>query len=255
MRSRQEIKAIGKEQFKLNYWNCVLAALLVTAVMGVLTWMSNGQEIARVVSTGQDAFRVVSGQQDTFYMMDSQPVQSTVSVRSNAGGLLTLLLGGPITVGLNYFFVKNVRGERDELSVTTPFTEAFKNFPRKLGGSLWMGLFVFLWGLLFLIPGIIKGISYAMTQYILADCPNVKAKDALKLSMRMMDGHKWEYFVLGLSFIGWGLLSLLTLGLLGALYTDPYMRSSIAQYYLEVRDQALRTGAITQGQLDGTELV
>ena len=155
MRSRQEIKAIGKEQFKLNYWNCVLAALLVTAVLGVISWMSNGQEIARVVSTGQDAFRVVSGQQETIEIISSQPVQSTVSVRSNAGGLLMLLLGGPITVGLNYFFVKNVRGERDELSVTTPFSEAFRNYPRKLGGSLWMGLFVFLWSLLLVIPGLI----------------------------------------------------------------------------------------------------
>ena len=238
MRTRQEIKAIGKEQFKLNYWNCVLAA-----------------EIARVVSTGQDAFRVVSGQQDTFYMMDSQPAQATVSVRANAGGLLALLLGGPIAVGLNYFFVKNVRGERDELSVTTPFTEAFRNFPRKLGGSLWMGLFVFLWALLLVIPGIIKGISYSMTQYLLADCPNVKARDALKLSMRMMNGHKWEYFVMGLSFLGWNLLSALTLGILSVFYVDPYMRSSFAEYYLELRDEALRTGAITQGQLDGTELV
>ena len=255
MRTRQEIKAIGKEQFKLNYWTCVLAALLVTAVMGVLTWMSNGQEIARVVSTGQDAFRVVSGQQDTFYMMDSQPAQATVSVRANAGGLLALLLGGPIAVGLNYFFVKNVRGEREELSVTTPFTEAFRNYPRKLGGSLWMGLFVFLWSLLFIIPGIIKGISYSMTQYLLADCPNVKATDALKLSMRMMNGHKWEYFVMGLSFLGWNLLSALTLGILSVFYVDPYMRSSFAEYYLELRDEALRTGAITQGQLDGTELV
>ncbi len=217
--------------------------------------MSNGQEIARVVSTGQDAFRVVSGQQDTFYMMDSQPVQTTVSVRANAGGLLALLLGGPIAVGLNCFFVKNVRGEREELSVTTPFTEAFKNYPRKLGGSLWMGLFVFLWALLFVIPGIIKGISYSMTQYILADCPNVKARDALKLSMRMMNGHKWEYFVMGLSFLGWILLSALTLGILSVFYVDPYMRSSFAEYYLELRDEALRTGAITQGQLDGTELV
>jgi len=255
MRSRQEIKAIGKEQFKLNYWNCVLAALLVTAVLGVLSWMSNGQEIARVVSTGQDAFRVVSGQQDTFYMTNSQPVQTTVTVRANAGGLLTLLLGGPITVGLNYFFVKNVQSQRDELSVTTPFTEAFKNYPRKLGGSLWMGLFVFLWGLLLIIPGLIKAISYAMTQFILADCPNVKATDALKLSMRMMKGHKWEFFVLGLSFLGWELLSALTLGILGVFYAGPYMRSSFAQYYLEVRDQALRTGAVTPGQLDGTELV
>ena len=255
MRTRQEIKAIGKEQFKLNYWNCVLAALLVTAVLGVISWMSNGQEIARVVSTGQDAFRVVSGQQETIEIISSQPVQSTVSVRSNAGGLLMLLLGGPITVGLNYFFVKNVRGERDELSVTTPFSEAFKNYPRKLGGSLWMGLFVFLWSLLFIIPGLIKAISYAMTQYILADCPNVKATDALKLSMRMMKGHKWEFFVMGLSFLGWELLSALTLGILGVFYAGPYMRSSFAQYYLEVRDQALRTGAVTPGQLDGTELV
>lgn len=235
MRTRQEIKAIGKEQFKLNYWNCVLAALLVTAVMGVVTWMTNGEEIVQ--------------------MVNGQPGQATITVRSNAGGLLALLLGGPIAVGLNYFFVKNVRGERDELSVTTPFTEAFKNYPRKLGGSLWMGLFVFLWALLFVIPGIIKGISYSMTQYLLADCPNVKARDALKLSMRMMNGHKWEYFVMGLSFLGWILLSALTLGILSVFYVDPYMRSSFAEYYLELRDEALRTGVITQGQLDGTELV
>jgi uncharacterized membrane protein len=235
MRTRQEIKAIGKEQFKLNYWNCVLAALLVTAVMGVITWMTNGEEIVQ--------------------MVNGQPGQATITVRSNAGGLLALLLGGPIAVGLNYFFVKNVRGEREELSVTTPFTEAFKNYPRKLGGSLWMGLFVFLWALLLVIPGIIKGISYSMTQYLLADCPNVKARDALKLSMRMMNGHKWEYFVMGLSFLGWILLSALTLGILSVFYVDPYMRSSFAEYYLELRDEALRTGAITQGQLDGTELV
>ena len=235
MRTRQEIKAIGKEQFKLNYWTCVLAALLVTAVMGVITWMTNGEEIVQ--------------------MVNGQPGQATITVRSNAGGLLALRLGGPIAVGLNYFFVKNVRGEREELSVTTPFTEAFKNYPRKLGGSLWMGLFVFLWALLLVIPGIIKGISYSMTQYLLADCPNVKARDALKLSMRMMNGHKWEYFVMGLSFLGWILLSALTLGILSVFYVDPYMRSSFAEYYLELRDEALRTGAITQGQLDGTELV
>ena len=235
MRTRQEIKAIGKEQFKLNYWNCVLAALLVTAVMGVVTWMTNGEEIVQ--------------------MVNGQPGQATITVRSNAGGLLALLLGGPIAVGLNYFFVKNVQGEREELSVTTPFTEAFKNYPRKLGGSLWMGLFVFLWALLLVIPGIIKGISYSMTQYLLADCPNVKARDALKLSMRMMNGHKWEYFVMGLSFLGWILLSALTLGILSVFYVDPYLRSSFAEYYLELRDEALRTGVITQGQLDGTELV
>ena len=139
--------------------------------------------------------------------------------------------------------------------MTTPFSEAFQNYPRKLGGSLWMGLFVFLWGLLLVIPGIIKAISYSMTQYILADCPNVKAKDALKLSMRMMQGHKWEAFVLGLSFIGWIILSLLTLGILSTFYVGPYMDSTFAAYYLEIRDEALRTGAVTREQLDGEQAV
>ena len=235
MKTRQEIKAIGKEQFKLNYWNCVLAMLLVSAVLGVLAWITNGQEIKALAN--------------------GNPGQVTISVRANAGSLLTLLLSGPLTVGLHYFFVKNVRGERDELTVTTPFSEAFQNYPRKLGGSLWMGLFVFLWGLLLVIPGIIKAISYSMTQYILADCPNVKAKDALKLSMRMMQGHKWEAFVLGLSFIGWIILSLLTLGILSTFYVGPYMDSTFAAYYLEIRDEALRTGAVTREQLDGEQAV
>ena len=235
MKTRQEIKSIGKEKFKLNYWNCVLAALLVTAVMGAISWIGSGQEITRTIN--------------------GEYGEATVSLRSNVGSLLTILLGGPLTIGLNSFFVRNIKGQTQDLTVTTPFNEAFQNYPRKLGGSLWMGLFVFLWSLLLIIPGIIKSISYSMTPYILADCPNVKARDALKLSMRMMNGHKWEYFVMGLSFLGWILLSALTLGILSVFYVDPYMRSSFAEYYLELRDEALRTGAITQGQLDGTELV
>lgn len=235
MKTRQEIKAIGKEQFKSNYWNCVLTLLLVTAVLGVISWISGGQEVVRAVSGDRG--------------------QMAITVRANVGSLLSLLLAGPLTIGLNYFFVRNVQNLRDGLTVTTPFAEAFQNYPRKLGGSLWMVLFVFLWSLLLVIPGIIKGFSYAMTQYILADCPNVKAKDALKLSMRMMNGHKWEYFVLGLSFIGWALLSVLTLGILAVFYTNPYMQSSFAAYYLEIRDEALRTGAVTPEQLEGTQPV
>lgn len=235
MKTRQEIKAIGKEQFKLNYWNCVLVLLLVSAVLGALAWIANGQEVMK--------------------MVNGNPGQVTISVRANAASLLNLLLAGPLMIGLKSFFTKNVQGDRDDLTVTTPFSEAFRNYPRKLGGSLWMGLFVFLWSLLLLIPGIIKGISYSMTQYILADCPNVKARDALKLSMRMMHGHKWEAFVLSLSFIGWLILSLLTLGILSVFYVGPYMDSSFAAYYLEIRDEALRTGAVTQEQLDGTQAV
>ena len=233
MKTRQEIKAIAKAQFKSNYWNCVLAALLVSAVLGAISWLAGGTSTQEI---GSDTAANI-----------------TISIRGCSGSLLYLLLLGPLTVGLYYFFIKNVLGAKDEISVTTPFTEAFRNYPRKLGGSLWMFLFVFLWSLLFVIPGIIKGLSYGMTPYLLADCPDVKARDALKLSMRMMKGHKGELFVLWLSFIGWGLLSALTCGILWIFYVSPYMQNTFALYYLEVREEALRTGAVTIEDLSGAE--
>ena len=237
MKTRQEIKAIAKTQFKANYWNCVLAVLLVSVVLGVISVIGSAQNVQQITSGGDGA------------------VSATLSVRAGVGGLLSLLLSGPLTIGLNFFFVKNYIGARDEISVTTPFSQAFTNYPRKLGGSLWMALFIFLWSLLFIIPGIIKTFSYSMTEFILADCPNVKARDALKLSKRIMKGHKGELFVLYLSFIGWGILTALTVGILGIFYTGPYMQSTFAGYYLEVREEALRTGAVTIEQLSGTQPV
>ncbi|MCD7844665.1 MAG: DUF975 family protein [Oscillospiraceae bacterium] len=171
-----------------------------------------------------------------------------------AGGLGALLLSGPITVGLCYFFLQVCQGRAGEIQVGTPFQNAFTGYGRKLGGYLWMQLFTFLWSLLFVIPGIVKAFSYAMTPYILADCPNVKAQDALKLSMRMMAGHKGELFVFYLSFIGWGILSAFTLGILAVFYVNPYLQASLAGYYLEVRDEALRTGAVTRQELEGMPL-
>jgi len=233
MRTRQEIKAIGKSRFLANYWPCVLAVLLVALALGVVSGALNAPATIQAANSGDP---------------------ETISV-SSSFSILALLVAGPLEIGLCYFFVMNVLG-RDDLTATTPFVAGFSgNFGRKLGGFLWMYLFTFLWSLLFIIPGIIKAYSYAMTPYILADCPNVKAKDALKLSMRIMSGHKWELFVFHLSFIGWGLLSLLTFGLLSIFFVDPYMKSSEATYYLEVREQALRTGVITMGQLEGTEAV
>ena len=231
MRSRQEIKAIGKSRFLANYWPCVLAVLLVSLAIGIVSGaLTTPSTIAA-----------------------EQGEQSAVSV-SSSFSLLSLVIAGPLTIGLCYFFVMNVLG-RDDLTCTTPFISAFTNYGRKLGGYLWMYLFTFLWSLLFIIPGIIKSFSYAMTTYILADCPNVKATDALKLSMRIMKGHKWELFVFYLSFIGWGILSILTLGLLSLFFVGPYLNSSLAVYYLEVREEALRNGVITMGQLEGTEPV
>ena len=94
-------------------------------------------------------------------------------------------------------------------------------------------LYTFLWSLLFIIPGIVKSYSYAMTPYILLDRPELSATDAIKESEKMMNGHKMELFILDLSFIGWILLSMLTCGIL-VLYVEPYMMATKSAFYLEL---------------------
>jgi len=107
---------------------------------------------------------------------------------------------------------------------------------RNLIQLLLTGVFIFLWSLLLVIPGIIKAYSYAMVPYLLAD-PTISEEDAITLSRRMMDGHKWSLFVLQLSFIGWAILGLLTINILNIFYTVPYQQMATAGFYQELKRQ------------------
>lgn len=166
-----------------------------------------------------------------------------------SAGIGALLIAGPLTIGLNAFCLALFRGDRADATLDGLFAKGFDNYGRKLGGYLWMQLFTFLWSLLCIVPGIIKAFSYAMTPYILSDCPNVPAQQALKLSMRMMRGHKWELFVFCLSFIGWMLLDTLTLGILGVFFVAPYRNAALAGYYDELKALCLGNGTLTAEEL------
>ena len=158
-------------------------------------------------------------------------------------GIGYLLLAPPIMIGIQFFSLSVYRGEMPSLE--TMFTTGFSNYGRKLGGMLWMWLFTYLWMLLLIVPGIIKAIAYSMTPYILADCPNVNATEALKISMRMTQGHKGEIFVMYLSFIGWFLLSGITFGLVGIFYSNPYFYISLGGLYEELKENAIDNGVVT----------
>lgn len=162
-------------------------------------------------------------------------------------GIGTLLVAPPILVGLSFFSLTVYRGVTPEIE--TLFTTGFNNYGRNLGGMLWMYLFIYLWTLLFIIPGIIKSFAYSMTPYILADYPNVPATEALKISMKMTDGYKGDIFVMYLSFFGWMILSAITFGLVGIFYSSPYMYVSLAGLYEELKDNALATGAVQTSEL------
>lgn len=106
------------------------------------------------------------------------------------------------------------------------------------GKALWLtiitGFFTFLWSLLFIIPGIVKGFAYSMAPYILADHPDMTAREALRTSKIMTDGHKGELFVLSLSFVGWFLLIPPTLGLI-MIWLVPYAQTTYANYYIAMK--------------------
>lgn len=101
--------------------------------------------------------------------------------------------------------------------------------------EFWKNLFILLWSLLFIIPGLIKAYAYALTEYIAQENPDMDPRDAMKKSEEMMYGHKWELFVLDLTFIGWLLLSLLTMGLL-MLVVQPYIYTAHAHFYLSLKE-------------------
>lgn len=176
----------------------------------------------------------------------------TVVLVTVAAGVGAMLLVPVISIAANGYFVRTYRGFRD--TVSDWFSDMFNNFGRRLGGYYWMGLFIYLWSMLFMIPGIVKGIAYSLTPYILADCPNVKARDALKLSMRMTQGYKADIFVTMLSFLGWLILSAFTFGILEIVYVGPYMNTTLAGVYEELKNNAIENGTISQEELNGGTL-
>lgn len=115
---------------------------------------------------------------------------------------------------------------------------AFKNGYGHIGAVMFMkDLFTFLWTLLFIIPGIIKGYEYMMIPYLLAENPDMSRQDAFAESKRMMDGNKMDAFVLDLSFIGWFILGAITFNIVNILYTTPYMELAHAELYHTLKNQ------------------
>ena len=148
-------------------------------------------------------------------------------------GLVLFILALPLTWGFQTLFLGAVRG--GEATAKDMFEGYNKElFSRVLTTTLLYYVYVFLWSLLLLIPGCIKSYSYAMTPYILKDNPEMKNNAAIEESMRMMDGHKLELFMLDLSFIGWAILSLLTC-CIGFLWLVPYMNMARVNFYEDLK--------------------
>ena len=145
-------------------------------------------------------------------------------------GIVSFILGGTVELGYAKFLLKQY--DRKQLQFSDLFSQ-FERFGTGFAQKFLRTLFTVLWSLLFIIPGIVKGLSYAMTPFILEEHPEMTASEAIKASMRLMDGHKMDLFILGLTFIGWQILACLTMGI-GFLFLNPYMNAAYAAFYRSI---------------------
>jgi uncharacterized membrane protein len=158
-------------------------------------------------------------------------IVSVANAVPHVGGLASLIISGPMGLGVAIFVLALSRNQDAKLE---QLFKGFENFGTSLVAYLLMVLFIFLWALLLIVPGIIAAISYAMIFYIIADESSIGAMDALKKSKQMMQGNKWKYFCLGWRFFGWALLCILTLGI-GFFWLVPYMHVSMAKFYDDIK--------------------
>lgn len=233
----KELKERGKTYFKANYWKCVLVSLIMTAlVTGVST--SSVSSASNTTGGSQNISQTVSGGE-----IDPKVLAIVISivlviilVAVLISSIINIFAVNPLKVGLTNFFMANsdTEGNADLDTIKAGFGPSYM---RNVKTLFFKDLYVFLWSLLLIVPGIIKSYAYTLVPYILNDEPDLLPKEVLEKSTAMMDGHKWEYFKFELSFIGWFFVSLFTLGIAEVLYVRPYVSSAKVEYYKALRDQ------------------
>lgn len=140
----------------------------------------------------------------------------------------SIFVQAALTLGLNNSFIKIIKGE--EVGVETLFSR-FNYILKATGLSLLIALKVFLWSLLFIVPGIVAAYRYSMASYLMAENPEIEVVEAIEKSKEIMKDKKGRLFTLQLSFIGWFLLGSLTFGILNLFYVTPYYLSAMAAFY------------------------
>ena len=150
-----------------------------------------------------------------------------------------IFLINPFDVGGKRFMRMSVEGTAQVKEIAYGFDHSYKNVVRVL---FYRDLYIMLWTLLFIIPGIVKMYQYFMVPYIMTEYPDMEYKAALQLSRDMMEGNKWKAFVIKLSFIPWDILGALTLGILEIFYVNPYRSLTYAALYCKLKNTPVING-------------
>ncbi len=222
MQLNSELRAQARERLDGKWGTFVLMTFLFYVIQALL----------QIPGSVGDLFKVLS------------PENALTSESLSTLSVMLSLLALPLSWGLTVSLLRNHREESVDLE---NLFDGFRGgrYTRVFCALFLVNLFTFLWTLLLIIPGIIKAFSYALTPYILLDEPELTARQAITRSCEIMQGRRWKLFCLYLSFIGWGILCLLTFGI-GFLWLVPYMNASVAAFYEDARAEYEASKTIEQ---------
>lgn len=210
------LKNRAKANIKKDFWTAFAACFVASIATGIASGLSVANSTMTTMSTIMET--------DMSLTVVLSPLSSVLS-------FATIFLSGTLTVGLAVFFLNLANGAEAKVE------NVLSQFKHHWGNTFVLGLlttiFTVLWTCLFIIPGIIAAMSYFAAPYILAEHPEIKASEAIKMSKEMMNGHKKELFTLCLSFIGWFILGFITLGI-AFIYVQPYMQATLAEFFNEI---------------------
>ena len=238
MRLAEDFRRIARNSLT-NKWLIAVAVGLVASILGGIG--SNGPEFKVNIDGSNIAMNFNMAGQTIYstgtngginseigaFILASLPIIITAALFM---AVIYFVLGSFVGVGYAKFNLNLV--DRNKASFENLF-EYFSHWKTTTITRLLRALYTFLWSLLFIIPGIVAGFSYAMTEYILAENPELTPDEAIQASKSMMMGNRWRLFCLQFSFIGWDILATLAFGL-GHLWLTPYKQAAYAAFYREV---------------------
>lgn len=245
--SRRRLKSQAKAQIRGN----VIILFIIGIIADIDKWfysISSGAVIRRSGILGT-LIALATVTSFSYTQRGSLAVRTDLNkLIAQANGLSGLLAGCGVIFMILYFVVGSplrISFARTYLDLThdekpkfSGLGFGFKNcWEQSVLLNFFKGLFLFLWTLLFVIPGIIKSYSYSMTNYIMADEPDISALDAITKSRKLMSGHKFSLFILDISFFFWYLLAAITFGIAN-IYIKPYIEATKANFYLKVKEEA-----------------
>jgi len=224
MWTRAMLKTNARAALKKNYVNIVIVSLIFAFISGAFGSSSAGNRGVSSLNAGDLSKELIA-----FLTM----LLGIIIILGIIWLLLTIFIFNPLKVGVQKFFIEN---HYTNPGFNTLFWAFKTNYSNTVKTMFLMQVYLFLWSLLFAIPGIIKSYSYRLVPYILADNPDMGPHDAITLSREMMNGQKFEVFVLDLSFFLWWILSSITFNIVGILYVFPYIYATDAELYLAIKN-------------------